>query len=70
MGKKRKSSKIKSGQGDVITAPSLPLDEQIEKSHLESQRNFCRIKEQRMLKRNKPDDGVSFSLFFLCIKKS
>uniref|UniRef100_A0A915B6Y6 Bystin n=2 Tax=Parascaris univalens TaxID=6257 RepID=A0A915B6Y6_PARUN len=47
--------KIKSGAGDLVGASALPLDQQIERSNLESPRDTPRIK-QRNLKRAKSDD--------------
>lgn len=55
MGKKIKTGKVKSGAGDLITPSAFPLDQQIERSQLESQRNVPRIKE-RSLKRSKPSE--------------
>ncbi|KAL4002284.1 Bystin family protein [Acanthocheilonema viteae] len=50
-----KSKKLKSGVGDLISKPALPLDLQIERSRRESGRDIARVKQKR-LKRERPDD--------------
>ncbi|VDM40278.1 unnamed protein product [Toxocara canis] len=47
--------KIKSGTGDLVRASALPLDQQIERTVVDSQRDVPRVK-QRNLKRARPDD--------------
>lgn len=60
--------KIKSGAGDLVCASALPLDQQIERSNVESQRDTPRVK-QRNLKRAKPDDEVCKKEVFCIIGK-
>ncbi|VDK82392.1 unnamed protein product [Litomosoides sigmodontis] len=50
-----KSKKLKSGAGDLVSKPALPLDLQIERSKRESGRDVPRVKQQK-LKRDRPDD--------------